>query len=92
MVRLIGPHSIIGRSIILTAGEDDLGRVSCSPPPPPKSAACRHPACFCSCDTRNTGFDTDYGRIYLAGGLNDVYVDPPLVRYRRRVSTSLGIR
>lgn len=28
MVRLIGPHSIIGRSIIVTAGEDDLGRVS----------------------------------------------------------------
>lgn len=27
MVRLIGPHSIIGRSIIITAGEDDLGRV-----------------------------------------------------------------
>ncbi|CAB1119461.1 unnamed protein product [Ectocarpus sp. 8 AP-2014] len=26
MVRLIGPHSIIGRSIIITAGEDDLGR------------------------------------------------------------------
>lgn len=28
MVRLIGPHSIIGRSIVVTAGEDDLGRVS----------------------------------------------------------------
>lgn len=28
MVRLIGPHSIIGRSIVITAGEDDLGRVS----------------------------------------------------------------
>lgn len=27
MVRLIGPHSIIGRSIVITAGEDDLGRV-----------------------------------------------------------------
>ncbi|CAM9313121.1 unnamed protein product [Choristocarpus tenellus] len=26
MVRLIGPHSIIGRSIIIKAGEDDLGR------------------------------------------------------------------
>ena len=28
MVRLIGPHSVIGRSIVVTAGEDDLGRVS----------------------------------------------------------------
>lgn len=28
MVRLIGPHSVIGRSIVITAGEDDLGRVS----------------------------------------------------------------
>ena len=27
-VKLIGPHSIIGRSIIVKAGEDDLGRVS----------------------------------------------------------------
>ncbi|CAM9867467.1 unnamed protein product [Laminaria digitata] len=26
MVRLIGPHSVIGRSIVITAGEDDLGR------------------------------------------------------------------
>ncbi|RYH31750.1 hypothetical protein EON65_01975 [archaeon] len=26
LVKLIGPHSIIGRSIVLKAGEDDLGR------------------------------------------------------------------
>jgi Cu-Zn family superoxide dismutase len=26
LVKLIGPHSIIGRSIIVKAGEDDLGR------------------------------------------------------------------
>uniref|UniRef100_A0A7S3JNV1 superoxide dismutase n=1 Tax=Aureoumbra lagunensis TaxID=44058 RepID=A0A7S3JNV1_9STRA len=26
LVKLIGPHSIIGRSIIIFAGEDDLGR------------------------------------------------------------------
>ncbi|CAN0484180.1 unnamed protein product, partial [Discosporangium mesarthrocarpum] len=26
MVRLIGPHSIIGRAIVIKAGEDDLGR------------------------------------------------------------------
>mmetsp|Transcript_1838 Transcript_1838/g.2509 ORF Transcript_1838/g.2509 Transcript_1838/m.2509 type:complete len:156 (+) Transcript_1838:128-595(+) len=26
LVKLIGPHSIIGRSIIITSGEDDLGR------------------------------------------------------------------
>jgi Cu-Zn family superoxide dismutase len=25
-VKLIGPHSIIGRSIVITANEDDLGR------------------------------------------------------------------
>ena len=25
-VKLIGPHSVIGRSIVVTAGEDDLGR------------------------------------------------------------------
>jgi hypothetical protein len=27
-VKLIGPHSVIGRSIIVKEGEDDLGRVS----------------------------------------------------------------
>ena len=26
LVKLIGPHSIIGRSVVVTAGEDDLGR------------------------------------------------------------------
>ena len=26
VVKLIGPHSIIGRSIVIKAGEDDLGR------------------------------------------------------------------
>ena len=26
MVKLIGPHSIIGRSLVITSGEDDLGR------------------------------------------------------------------
>mmetsp|Transcript_39562 Transcript_39562/g.79900 ORF Transcript_39562/g.79900 Transcript_39562/m.79900 type:complete len:154 (+) Transcript_39562:21-482(+) len=26
LVKLIGPHSIIGRSIVIKAGEDDLGR------------------------------------------------------------------
>ena len=26
LVKLIGPHSVIGRSIIIKAGEDDLGR------------------------------------------------------------------
>jgi superoxide dismutase, Cu-Zn family len=25
-VKLIGPHSVIGRSLILKSGEDDLGR------------------------------------------------------------------
>lgn len=27
-VKLIGPHSVIGRSVVVKAGEDDLGRVS----------------------------------------------------------------
>lgn len=27
IVKLIGPHSIIGRSIVIKQGEDDLGRV-----------------------------------------------------------------
>jgi hypothetical protein len=27
-VKLIGPHSVIGRSVVLKANEDDLGRVS----------------------------------------------------------------
>jgi Cu-Zn family superoxide dismutase len=26
LVKLIGPHSIIGRSIVIKSGEDDLGR------------------------------------------------------------------
>ncbi|CAM9187301.1 unnamed protein product [Chrysoparadoxa australica] len=26
MVKLIGPHSVIGRSVVVKAGEDDLGR------------------------------------------------------------------
>jgi len=26
VVKLIGPHSVIGRSVVLKAGEDDLGR------------------------------------------------------------------
>lgn len=26
LVKLIGPHSVIGRSIIITSNEDDLGR------------------------------------------------------------------
>ena len=26
IVKLIGPHSVIGRSIVVKAGEDDLGR------------------------------------------------------------------
>jgi superoxide dismutase, Cu-Zn family len=26
LVKLIGPHSVIGRSIVIKAGEDDLGR------------------------------------------------------------------
>lgn len=26
VVKLIGPHSIIGRSVVIKAGEDDLGR------------------------------------------------------------------
>lgn len=26
LVRLLGPHSVIGRSIVVTAGEDDQGR------------------------------------------------------------------
>jgi superoxide dismutase, Cu-Zn family len=25
-VKLIGPHSVLGRSIVVKAGEDDLGR------------------------------------------------------------------
>lgn len=27
-MKLIGPHSVIGRSVVVKAGEDDLGRVS----------------------------------------------------------------
>jgi hypothetical protein len=27
-VKLIGPHSVIGRSVVIKANEDDLGRVS----------------------------------------------------------------
>ena len=26
LVKLIGPHSVIGRSIVLKSGEDDLGK------------------------------------------------------------------
>jgi len=26
VVKLIGPHSVIGRSVVVKAGEDDLGR------------------------------------------------------------------
>lgn len=37
-VKLIGPQSVIGRSIVVYQGPDDFGKVGSVPPPPPTAA------------------------------------------------------